>query len=66
MDRSSLVSTKVPGQYNRFNVSGSGIFPPNSAVNFQVSHLATGSNDTVKLIISGSQVTNPISQTLYN
>ncbi len=65
VDSSSLYSIKTLGNYTATMISGSGIFPPNSSMSFQLSHLSTG-HDTVQLIISGAQVINPINQQLYN
>lgn len=65
LDNNSLVSMKRAGSFDERMISGSGQFTPNSLVNFQVTHIVSGSNDDVAaLIISGAQVLNPITQTL--
>jgi len=61
----ALISMKRPGNYNEISISGKAIFPPNSFVNFQLVHYTSGLNDDVgQLVISGSEVLNPINQTI--
>lgn len=63
----TLVSLKQPGQYDFTMISGSGFFPPNSQVSFQIVHNIIDINpDGCRLIISGNEVLNPISQALSN
>ncbi len=63
----TLVSLKQPGQYDTGMISGSGSFQPNSSVSFQIVHNITGSNhDGCRLVISGSEVLNPIARNLSN
>lgn len=65
VDNNSLVSMKRAGSFDGRMISGSGQFAPNSLVNFQVTHIVSGSNnDVAALVISGAQVLNPITQTL--
>lgn len=63
----SLISIKTNPNITSTSIQASGIFPPNSYVNFQVNHLANQySTDTSALILSGSSVLNPIYTTLTN
>ena len=63
VDPDSLVSMKNLGNYTDVLISGTGIFPPNSTVNFQINHDESAFNvDGVRLIISGAEVLNPITQ----
>ncbi len=63
IDASSLISLKQPGLFNTGMISGSGIFAPNSQVNFQVTYSGISGN-AAQLIITGSEIINPINQTL--
>ncbi len=65
IDQNSLISLRRVGNFSTGVISGAGVFPPNSSLNFQLNHLF-GAGDTVLLNISGSGVVNPILQTLYN
>lgn len=65
LNPNSLVSLKVPGGFNTDAISGLGIFPPNSFVNLQVNYYTDGlTNDISSLIISGSEVLEPLIYTL--
>jgi hypothetical protein len=61
----SLVSVKTPSTSTDVLMSGSGLFPPNSYINFQVAYSPSGTtSDAALLIISGVGVINPIYQVL--
>lgn len=62
-DSLSLVSLKRPGNYSTGMISGSGLFPPNGLVNFQVNYQGFSGNQA-QLVISGNEVLNPINQPL--
>jgi len=63
--QNSLVSMK--NSLSNTKMTGAGIFDPNSLVNFQITHnIIDDNNDSVRLVISGAQVLNPITQTLIN
>lgn len=68
VNANSLASMKSAGQYNSTLISGSGIFPPNSQINFQVTYTTMGTGaDGCYLIITGQEVINSIYQNLtYN
>ncbi len=67
VDPSHLVSLKRPGNFNSNTISGSGIFPPNSFVNFQIVHNKDQfSTDSIRLTLSGLEVINPIVQIINN
>lgn len=67
LDAASLTSLKRPGNYNSNTISGSGIFPPNSTINFQLTHNKDQfTTDALQLIISGLDVINPINQIINN
>ncbi len=67
VDSNHLVSLKQPGQFSSTMISGSGFFPPNSSVNFQVVHNIIDSNpDGCHLLITGVNVVNAISRNLSN
>lgn len=59
----SLVSLYSAGTYSTGLISGSGTFPPNSGINFQVTYSGISGNQA-QLVISGSDILNPINQTL--
>lgn len=63
VDAGTLVSMKGSNQYSSNIISGSGLFPANSSVNLQITYSGFSGN-AVQLVISGSQVLNPINQTL--
>lgn len=66
VDSTTLVSLKRPGNYTTTAISGSGLFPANSSVTFQIN------GDTVNdlgahgvvLLVSGREVSNPIIQSV--
>lgn len=61
----TLVSLKSLGNYNQTMISGQGTLPPNSSINFQINHNDVEFNiDEVNLIISGTNIINPISQNI--
>jgi hypothetical protein len=60
---SSLVSLYSAGTYSTGLISGSGVFPPNSGINFQVTYSGISGNQA-QLVISGGDILNPINQTL--
>lgn len=63
----SLVSLKRPGNYSPTMISGSGNFPPNSFVNFQIENPSDGINvSSARLRISGNRVANAINQVITN
>lgn len=63
VDLASLVSLKSQGYYSTGMISGSGMFSSNG--NFALQINFTGfSGDAAQLIISGSEITNPINQIL--
>ena len=65
INESQLYSMPVSMSNVGRRMEGSGIFPPNSFVNFQLNHINSGTNaDGATLTISGQLVTNPISTTL--
>lgn len=57
----SLVSAKTIGLYSASLMSGSGMFAPNSQVNFQITYSGTLGNQA-QLVISGANILNPINQ----
>lgn len=59
----NLVSMLSAGTYSTGLMSGRGTFPPNSQMTFQVSYVGVSGN-AANLLISGTDVLNPISQTL--
>ena len=62
---SSLVSFKNQGFFNSTGFSGYFVGTPNSTVYFQIAHSDSDFNiDVANLIISGSEVINPINQIL--
>lgn len=59
----SLVSLYSAGTYSTGLISGVGTFPPNSGINFQVVYSGVSGNQA-QLVISGTDVLNPINQTI--
>ena len=67
LSATTLVSMKRAGQFNSTMISGSGFFPPNSTINFQVNHTSTGGfQDAAQFVVSGQYVIDPIVQLLVN
>lgn len=62
-DANSLYSLYSAGTYSTGLISGVGTFPPNSGINFQVVYSGASGNQA-QLVISGSDVLNPINQTI--